>query len=156
MYYWYIVVAVVGGFLLWLTLTLHNVRGQFIYSLYTSRYSCFLFLAIRYYCHPDISVGEIDRNCSLFAHINVILQEARDFVESLINPCPSERPTAESALFHPWMKARRRLLSRSLSDRRTGQPKVRALKRLFLVQNLFYAPADLSLNPFSTETNVPH
>lgn len=57
-----------------------------------------------------------------------MLQEARDFVKALINPCPSERPTAESALFHPWMKTRRRLLlSRSLSDRRSGHPKVRAL-----------------------------
>ncbi|CAM9629751.1 unnamed protein product [Pylaiella littoralis] len=48
----------------------------------------------------------------------------KDFVKALLSPKPGERPTAKSATFHPWMKVNgRALLSHSLSDRRSGEPK---------------------------------
>lgn len=53
------------------------------------------------------------------------LQGARGFVKSLLSADPSERPTADRATSHPWMKVQKKaLLSRSLSDRRSGDPKV--------------------------------
>eukprot|EP00903_Cladosiphon_okamuranus_P006730 g6566.t2 len=55
---------------------------------------------------------------------SAVSEGARGFVKSLLSPNPSERPTAESAMFHPWMKFRgEALLSRSLSDRRSGDVK---------------------------------
>ncbi|CAM9264231.1 unnamed protein product, partial [Hapterophycus canaliculatus] len=37
-------------------------------------------------------------------------QEARNFVESLLAPDQNKRPTAESAMSHPWMKMHGRTL----------------------------------------------
>ncbi|CAM9995812.1 unnamed protein product [Ascophyllum nodosum] len=51
-------------------------------------------------------------------------EDAKSFVQSLLNPCPDDRPTAEGAISHPWMKIKGRvLLKRPLSDRRSGRPK---------------------------------
>ena len=33
-----------------------------------------------------------------------VSKEAQDFVSSLLQPCPAQRPSAESALQHPWMR----------------------------------------------------
>ncbi|CAM9837285.1 unnamed protein product [Ectocarpus sp. 4 AP-2014] len=55
---------------------------------------------------------------------SAVSDAARDFVEALLSPSPSDRPTAEKAMFHPWMKVQgNTLLSRSLSDRRFGENK---------------------------------
>eukprot|EP00752_Nemacystus_decipiens_P009559 g8539.t1 len=55
---------------------------------------------------------------------SAVSEGATSFVKSLLNPDPGERPTAESATFHPWMRVHgRTLLTRSLSDRRSGQAK---------------------------------
>ncbi|CAM9120916.1 unnamed protein product [Scytosiphon promiscuus] len=53
-----------------------------------------------------------------------VSEGAKDFVKLLLTPDQNKRPTAESAMSHPWMKVHgKTLLTRSLSDRRSGVAK---------------------------------